>query len=269
MGAPMTFFQDKAESVMQGGGSTLGKLIGSVAGILLLIKIISESFYIVPVGYRGVIMHGGQPIRRRVGKRIGPFIVLGVGPRTGPYRIKAKGIGIKIPFYTTVKMVDIQERTQDLPPEPVDCPDGQRLVTAQLVTRIPCELDGPEYADFPARVVIRSNEPDQMFESHVGAALVQVLESASRAERNDRTWLTNAVNTIAVEDTDRVGYILERINLRSRALTPIQKAINSFGPPQVPEALPGENDTSNVVALPHPVVLATAELGLDAQAESS
>lgn len=264
MGLPIANLQDAGSLGGKAMTGTFGKLIGSVAGLLLLIKLVSESFFFVPVGYRGVLKHGGQPIKRRSGKQVGPIFVKWLGPRTGPYKIKYKGVGMKIPFYTTVEKVNIQQRIQHLPKFIADCPDGQREIDADLATRIPCELDGPEFADYPARVVIKSSEADQVFESYCGTALVDVLETAEKTERDNREWLRDSVNSIVGEDVDAVGYLLEGVNLRSRALTPIQKAIDGFSPPKAPayESYSSDNleadENSNVVLLPHPMVITTA-----------
>lgn len=249
---------DIGEKMFSGGaGSVIGKLVGSVAGIILLIKLITEAFYNTPVGYRTVLEHGEQPIRRRAGVQIGRFRIPWVGPKTGPYKIKTRRVGMKLPFYTTAKKVCIQKRIQILPPFIVDCPDGQFEFSAELATRIPCEeIDGRDYADYPARVVIASSEPDQVFESYAGSALMEVLEQSDKDARNNRQWLCDSVNEISGDAIEEVGYILEGINVRSRARTAIQKAIDEFGFKE-PQSTFGDTG-DNVVELPHPIVTAVA-----------
>jgi hypothetical protein len=254
---------DIGEKMFSGGaGSVAGKLVGSVAGIILLIKLVTEAFYNTPVGHRTVLEHGEQPIRRRAGIQIGRFRIPWVGPKTGPYKITTRRVGIKLPFYTTARKVCIQKRIQILPPFIVDCPDGQFEFVAELATRIPCELDGPEYADYPARVVIASSEPDQVFESYTGSALMEVLERSDKDARKNRQWLCDSVNEISGEAIEEVGYILAGINLRSRARTAIQKAIDEFGFKE-PQSSFGHTEVrspsgGNVLELPHPIVTAVA-----------
>lgn len=208
---------------------TFGKLLGGAAGLLLIIKLVTESFYFVPVGHRGVKLRGGHPIRKREWRRFGP-IALRCGPRTGPYKIKRGGIGVKIPFYHNVEKVNIQERTQVLREIIADCPDGQRKFAVELITRIPCELDGLDYADYPARVVITSSEPDQIFESYARKALRTVLKVATAAQRDDDEWLTKYVNEKASKKFDRVGYQLLDVNVGEDPLTPAAVVARYFSP---------------------------------------
>lgn len=260
MGMSLANLQEASNPVGKVMTGTFGKLIGSFAGILLLIKLMSEMFYFVPVGYRGVKLRGGQPIRRRTRRQIGPVVLPRLGPRTGPYKIKQRGVGIKIPFYHSVEKVNIQQRIQVLTPFIAECRDGQRHFNVELVTRIPCEQDGDSYADYPARVVIASSEPDQVFESYTGSALMAILEGASPSQRNNRTWLRDEVNAHVSEDIARVGYLLEGVNLRNRALTSVQVAVNAFGPQPLASSA-DDSDIDNVVQLPHPVI--TSAMGLD------
>lgn len=120
MGFQIANIQDAGRAGGNFMTGTFGKLLGGAAGLLLILKLVTESFYFVPVGFRGVILRGGQPVRKREWRKIGPF-ALRCGPRTGPYKIKHRGIGVKIPFYHTVEKVNVQERTQVLREIIVDC----------------------------------------------------------------------------------------------------------------------------------------------------
>jgi regulator of protease activity HflC (stomatin/prohibitin superfamily) len=263
------------EATSAGGNfmtGTFGKLLGGAAGLLLLIKLVSETFYFVPVGFRGVKLRGGHPIRKRAWRKIGP-IAFRCGRRTGPYKIKRGGVGMKIPFYHTVEKVNIQERTQVLRRITADCPDGQREFDIELITRIPCEMDGPEFADYPARVVITSSEPDQIFESYARTALRTVLKVATTDQRDDEEWLTNYVNERSGKKFDRVGYRLLDVNLGEDSLT-APAVVAKYFSPKWEQYHPDESarpetpvETDNVYPLP-PVAFAAAGLNLD-QAEPS
>lgn len=270
MGLPIADLQDMSGSSSLSGfmTGTFGKLLGGAAGLLLIIKLVTESFYFVPVGHRGVKLRGGHPIRKREWRKFGP-IALRCGPRTGPFKIKRGGIGIKIPFYHNVEKVNIQERSQVLRQFIAECPDGQRKLELELITRIPCELDGPDYADYPARVVITSSEPDQIFESYAGTALRKVLKVADAKQRDDQEWLTSKINEKASSKFDRVGYRLLDVNLREDALTPIGLAVQAwdgkyeaYAPDESIETESDQTKGDNVYPLPHPVVVGTVDLGL-------
>lgn len=273
MGLPIADLRDMGQAGGNFMSGTFGKLLGGAAGLLLIIKLVTESFYFVPVGFRGVKMRGGQPIRKRAWRKIGP-VALRCGSRTGPYKIKRAGVGIKIPFYHTVEKVNIQERTQILRQIIVDCPDGQRKFDAELITRIPCEIDGLDYADHPARVVITSSEPDQIFESYARAALRKVLKVANATQRDDEEWLTKNVNEKADKKFSRVGYRLLDVTLGEDPLTPAAVVARYFSPkwdlyhPESSELPDSETSLNNVYELPHPTALAAAGLNLE-EAEPS
>lgn len=247
---------------------TFGKLLGGAAGLLLIIKLVTESFYFVPVGHRGVKLRGGQPVRKREWRKLGP-IALRCGPRTGPYKIKRAGVGMKIPFYHNVEKVNVQERTQILRQITADCPDGQRKFDIEVITRIPCELDGADYADYPARVVITSSEPDQIFESYARKTLRTVLTTATPEQRDDDEWLTEYVNEKSGKKFDRVGYRLLDVNICEDPLTPAATVAKYFSqkwevyhPDESPKPEPVDGD-SNVYTLPPSPALAAAGLDLD------
>lgn len=153
------------------------------------------------------------------------------------------------------------------------CPDGQRKFDIELITRIPCEQDGKEYADYPARVVITSSEPDQIFESYARKALRTVLKSASPEQRDDYDWLTECINRKVGHKFDRVGYLLLDVNLGEDPLTPVAvlaKYFPSRWNELHPESTSNAPETGNVTALPVSTALTVAEvdLGID-QAETS
>lgn len=269
-------FQDIGGKTKSFAGSFGGKLIGSIAGILLIITVLKSTFYIVKVGHRGVLMRGGMPVAKQNGRLLARCSTLcrtlrlkrwadllaelsdwRKSKQIGKYKVKRPGIGVKFPGWYDVEKVNVQNRVQQLTAFDADCPDGQRHISAEFITRVPCDDDGPEYADYPARSIIYSSEADDMFESDGGTALLDILESAPAATRQDKQLLRDKVNELVGEEFDRCGYLLLRVNLRARALTPIQKAINAFGPEQVmPESVAEE--TNNVIELPHPVVFAAA-----------
>lgn len=292
MGIPIANLRDAGEMGGNFMTGTFGKLLGGAAGLLLIIKIVTESFYFVPVGHRGVKLRGGQPIPKKNGEqtsRIGrwclffrlyilayiflSFAAWRKGKQVGTYKIKRGGVGMKIPFYHTVEKVNIQERTQVLRQTTVDCPDGQRRFDTELITRIPCELDGAEYADYPARVVITSSEPDQIFESYARKALRKVLKTATETQRDDDEWLTKRINQMASKKFDRVGYILLDANLCEDPLTPAAVVAQYFSPKWAayhPTSSPKHEPSvgnDNVSFLPSPA-LAVAGLQLD-EAEPS
>jgi hypothetical protein len=292
MGLPIADLRDMGQAGGNFMTGTFGKMLGGAAGLLLIIKLVTETFYFVPVGHRGVKLRGGHPIPKKNGVRtlaVGRaflaarlytlawiflcFAQWRKGRQVGTYKTKRGGIGMKIPFYHTVEKVNIQERTQVLRQTTVDCPDGQRKFDAELITRIPCELDGAEYADYPARVVITSSEPDQIFESYARKALRKILKVATANQRDDDEWLTDGINKKAGKKFDRVGYMLLDANLCEDPLTPSAVVARYFSPKwdlyhpegSVEPELPVQN--GNVYELPHPAALAAA--GLDLEAESS
>lgn len=275
-------FQELGGKAKSFAGSFGGKLIGSIAGILLIITVLKSTFYIVKVGHRGVLMRGGMPVLKQNGRLSARCAIVcrflrlrklaGVlmdfsewrrSKQVGKYKVKRPGIWVKFPGWYDVEKVNVQNRVQQLAAFDADCPDGQRHINPQFITRVPCDDDGPEFADYPARSIIYSSEADDMFESDGGTALLDILESASAAERKDKQQLLDKVNELVGEEFDRCGYLLLRVNLRARALTPIQKAIDAFAPKQpAPDTAETAEEIDNVIELPHPVVLATAVPGL-------
>lgn len=279
MGSPVASqlnIQEAGSKLSQMAGSFGGKLVGSIAGILLIITVLKSTFYVVKVGQRGVLMRGGMPVLKQNGRTLHRMSVLSRFIRlqrlstllselvewrktkqVGMYKVKRPGIRIKFPGWYDVEKVNVQNRVQRLAEFEVDCPDGQRHIEAELITRVPCDDDGPEFADYPARSIIYSSEADSMFESDGGTALLDVLERATEEERSNKQLLCDRVNGLVGDEFDRCGYTLLRVNLRSRALTPIQKAIDCFGPkPVTPESAGLEPD--NVIKLPHSIVMTTA-----------
>lgn len=284
MGSPVASFnfQGATDKAQQAAGSFGGKLIGSIAGILLLVTVLKSTFYVVKVGERGVLMRGGLPVLKHNGRL---FYLLGdtcavlrlyrlttwfiragdwrKRKQVGLYKVKRPGIRMKFPGWYDVEKVNIQKRIQKLPEFTVDCPDGQRMFNIDLVTRVPCDDDGPEFADYPAKKIINSSEADDVFESYCGMALVSAFELAQETERSNQVWLLNHVNREAGMDIDRVGYVLERISQRSRSFTSIQVAVNNFKPEQPPGIQSGSADLAQeekgtILSLPHPLVTATA-----------
>lgn len=264
---------EKGQSV---AGSMAGKIVGSIAGILLIVTVFKATFYMVKVGQRGVLMRSGKPVLKnhgqlcmmlskmlatvRLRKLSELFADLGTwrkARQVGLYKIKRPGIRMQFPGVYHVEKVNVQRRVQKITPFDVDAPDGQYHVMADMVTRVPCDDDGPDYADYPARSIIKSSEADDVFESWAGTTLLSVLESCSKEVRQDRQQLFELVNSEIAHEFDEVGYKLEGINLRNRSLTPIQKAINGFSPEQPSEGHVGE-EPNNVVQLPHPIVMTTA-----------
>lgn len=274
---------EKGQSV---AGSMAGKIVGSIAGILLIVTVFKATFYMVKVGQRGVLMRSGMPVLKQNGKLLHSLAVTVLLLRiqrwqgysaavewlyeqimwwawarkrqqTGLYKIKRPGIRMMFPGFYHVEKVNVQRRVQKITPFDVDAPDGQYHIMADMVTRVPCDDDGPDYADYPARSIIKSSEADDVFESWAGTTLLSVLESCSKEVRQDRQQLFELVNSEIAHEFDEVGYLLEGINLRNRSLTPIQKAINGFSPEQPSEGHVGE-EPDNVVQLPHPIVMTTA-----------
>lgn len=280
LGVSQLNFQDTAEIAKNFATGFGGKLIGSIAGILLIITVLKHTFYLVRVGQRAVLLRGGLPVLKKNGETLRRLsLVCSVlrlwrlaalfadlstwrkSRQIGIYKVKRPGrIGMKIPGWHEVEKVNVQNRVQQLAAFNADCKDGQRHVNAQFITRVPCDDDGPEYADYPARTIIYSSEADDMFESDGGTALLNILESAEAENRNNERWLRDEVNEQVGDEFDRCGYLLLRVNLRARALTPIQKAIDAFAPkpaePESEETKEREND--NVRTLPHPLVMTTA-----------
>ncbi len=178
--------------------------------------------------------------------------------QVGTYKVKRPCIGAKCPGLYDIVKVNVQNRVQQLAAFNADCPDGQRHVNAQFITRVPCDDDGPEYADYPARSIIYSSEADDMFESDGGTALLDILETAKAETRKDKQWLREKVNEQVGDEFDRCGYQLIRVNLRARALTPIQKAIDAFGPKSADPESTEDEEKTNVFELPHPLVMTAA-----------
>jgi hypothetical protein len=193
---------------------------------------------------------GGMRMRRQVGQ----------------YKVKRPGIWVKFPGWYDVDKVNVQKRIQKLPAFTADCKDGQRRFEIDLVTRVPCDDDGPGFADYPALKIINSSEADDVFESFCGTALLDLFELADKADRDSREWLLRSVDEAVGDELRRVGYFLEGVNQRSRAFTGIEKAIQAFGPPSPNEpsqvVSDEDNQTDGVVVqmphLPHPIATAIA-----------
>lgn len=273
-------FQDAGEKAKQFAGGFGGKLIGSIAGILLIITVLRSTFYIVKVGQRGVLMRGGMPVLKRNGRRLHSLSLMSrfvrlyrladfleelsewrKSKQVGSYKVKRPGIWVKFPGWYDVEKVNVQNRVQQLATFNADCPDGQRHINPQFITRVPCDDDGPEFADYPARSIIYSSEADDMFESDGGTALLDILETVTAEERKSKQLLLDKVNELVGEEFDRCGYLLIRVNLRARALTPIEKAIKAFGPTPTPADEAEERsevETAKVIELPHPIITATS-----------
>ncbi len=234
MGTTIAFLQEQAQHFLSGGAGTIaGKLIGSVAGILLLAKVLQATFYVVKTGERGVLLRNGQPIMRR----------------NGTYKVRGPGIGIKIPGYHGIEKVNVQEQSQRLPDIIAECADGQYRLEIDLVFKFLCEEDNPLFKDFPALTVIKTKEPAQVFISRCGRAARMAIEScSSSAQRNDSSRLLKKTNAVVGRKLHKRGLKLLEVNIISCSRTPIQVAADKFGP----------SEPSNVAALPHPIVTTTA-----------
>jgi hypothetical protein len=274
-----SFIRGAGEKAGGAAGGIAGKIVGSLAGLLLIFAILKESFYKVKVGQRGVLMRSGKPVLKKNGRvclalsklfgslrlrRLADlFADLGTWRKSrqvGLYKVKRPGIGMKLAGWYDVIKVDVQRRVQKLDSFDADCPDGQRHFKPDLVTRVPCDDDGPEYHDYPALRIIHSYEADEIFESFGGNQLLTLLETVTAEVRNDRDALNALLIEKAGAEFERCAYLLEGVNLRQRSLTPIEKAIKAFGP-QEDNSHVGEEpaEKSNVLPmLPHQVVMATA-----------
>lgn len=267
-------------------GSGIAKALTGAAGLLLLVGVLKATFYVVKVGQRGVLMRGGKPVLKQDGRIYRElsewcaifwlhslaiwFAQLSArrqSRQVGTYKIKRPGVKIKFPGWYDVDKVNVQRRIQELKPFDVDCLDGQHHIVPELATRVPCDDDGPEFYDYPAISIINSSEADTMFESYAGTDLVSILEESDKALRNDRERLRVLLNDRVGTEFDRVGYLLEGVNLRQRSLTTIQKAIDAWGPtqPSAEEADESHELPDNVVDMPHPIVMSVAlnEAGLN------
>lgn len=262
-------------------GSGIAKALTGAAGLLLLVGVLKATFYVVKVGQRGVLMRGGMPVLKKDGHVyrelayycaiLGlPSFVMWFEKRSldrqlkqvGTYKIKRPGIKVKFPGWYDVDKVNVQRRIQELKPFDVDCLDGQHHIVPELATRVPCDDDGPEFYDYPAISIINSSEADTMFESYAGTDLVSILEESDKELRKDRDQLRHLLNERVGSEFDRVGYLLEGVNLRERSLTSIQKAIDAFAPKPTDDVSSTDQDAEhkpdNVHELPHPIIMSVA-----------
>lgn len=232
-------------------GGFIGKFISSVAGILVLITILRLTFYIIHSYECGVLFRRGEPIRKRVGRRIGKFYIPKIGPRTGELKVVGRRIGIKRPGWDTLHKVDLRVHTMKLEQFEVDAPDGQLRVDADILTRVPWRTDGPEFWDYPVRHILASIDPGQQFESSCGKALNKVLKKLSPKKRQNDAVLKSKVDRLINEEIHAIGQILVRVNLRGDARVPMQIAVDAWPPTPT--------DSHTVLEMPHPVALAASE----------
>ncbi len=244
---------DMGNKLLSGGGSTLGKMIGSVAGILLLMAVLKATFYIVKTGERCVLLRNGQPVVRR----------------NGMYKVRGPGIGIKIPGYHGIEKVNIQEQSQRLPDIIAECQNGQLKLEVDVVFKYLCEEDNLKYLDAPAWTIVKTKEPAQVFISRTGRAVRLAVESCTSIERNDSSLLLRRVNDVVGKQLKRRGLKLLEINIISCSRTAIQVAADTFGPkPESTESYLEYEQGDNIreLPLPHPIVMTTA---LDGVAQNS
>lgn len=221
------------QGIAQGGAGGFGRLLGSVAGLLVIIAVLKSAFYIGHVGERILLTRNGKPITRRNGK----------------YKVRKPGIGVKIPGYHGIEKVNVQEQSQRLPDITAECSDGQYRAEADLVFKYLCDEDDPEYEDYPALTIVKTKEPAQVFTSRCTKAFRVALEATPPDQRDDDKLLLQRMNAIIGETLLQRGITLLEVNIHSCARTSIQVAVDKFGPEGTPNA---------VAILPHQFVMTTA-----------